>query len=126
MSHKPINRLFAITRLLGRKLRCNGAKPSCYNCTVRKYECEYVPIQRRRGPGKANKGRGSRSKKAGPSRSDPSTAASPSKGDRQHELDALAPEVRPYTSVLSLDDIGVHPPSARNRETSSDEARSLG
>ncbi|KAF8798963.1 hypothetical protein BYT27DRAFT_7202696 [Phlegmacium glaucopus] len=44
----------------GRKLRCNGAKPSCYNCTVRKFECEYVSTQRRRGPGKAPKGSRSR------------------------------------------------------------------
>ena len=46
--------------LTGRKLRCNGAKPSCYNCTVRKFDCEYVTTQRRRGPGKAPKGSRSR------------------------------------------------------------------
>jgi len=40
----------------GRKLRCNGAKPSCSNCLVRNFRCEYVPVQRRRGPGKAPKG----------------------------------------------------------------------
>jgi len=111
----------------GRKLRCNGTKPSCYNCTIRKFECEYVPTQRRRGPGKAPKG--SRSKRgaaaqaqlqAATSRIDPFPPLSSSKhrGDRppdavpEYELDALGPELRPYTSVLSLDNVGFgfHPP----------------
>ncbi|KAG6909129.1 hypothetical protein DXG01_001881 [Tephrocybe rancida] len=39
----------------GRKLRCDGAKPACSNCMVRKFQCEYVPVQRRRGPGKKAK-----------------------------------------------------------------------
>ena len=77
---------------LGRKLRCNGEKPSCYNCTVRRFECEYVPVQRRRGPGKAPKG--SRTKKGG-------RTESRTRGSEQ-ELDSLAPEVRPFMSVLSF------------------------
>ncbi|KAF8158127.1 hypothetical protein B0H34DRAFT_782730 [Crassisporium funariophilum] len=99
----------------GRKLRCNGAKPSCSNCTVRKFDCEYVPTQRRRGPGKAPKG--SRSKKMShSSRLDPSGSNSKNVGDRppssvpEYELDALAPELRPYTSVLSLDTFAFQPP----------------
>lgn len=105
---KFISRLFS-----GRKLRCNGEKPSCYNCTVRKFECEYVPVQRRRGPGKAPKG--SRSKR-GAARSEPSSLGSKSTGERtpsfvaEHELDTLAPEVRPYMSVLSLESFGFQPP----------------
>ncbi|KAF9565742.1 hypothetical protein CPC08DRAFT_815235 [Agrocybe pediades] len=89
----------------GRKLRCNGAKPSCYNCTVRKFECEYVPVQRRRGPGKAK--RGTRPKRvasvrdtAGSSRT---ATDQPPIAVPEYELDALAPELRPYTSVLSLE-----------------------
>ncbi|KAF8903133.1 hypothetical protein CPB84DRAFT_1774940, partial [Gymnopilus junonius] len=113
----------------GRKLRCNGAKPSCYNCTVRKFECEYVPIQRRRGPGKAPRGRGSRSKKAGSSRSDPSGSTVSSKGDRpstglpEDELDALAPELRPFTSVLSLDNFGFQPPDPSPQYASTPDTR---
>ncbi|KAH7906016.1 hypothetical protein BJ138DRAFT_681021 [Hygrophoropsis aurantiaca] len=47
----------------GRKLRCDGTKPCCLNCSTRSQECKYEMTVRRRGPGKAPKG--SRSKKAG-------------------------------------------------------------
>ncbi|KDR82807.1 hypothetical protein GALMADRAFT_134361 [Galerina marginata CBS 339.88] len=148
-SRNPRKTAVACNFCRGRKLRCNGAKPSCYNCTVRKFECEYVPIQRRRGPGKAPKG--SRSKKAASSRADAPSSKNPS--DRppsavpDYELDALAPELRPYTSVLSLDSFGFQPPdlsphypslqdprlmrdyymrarTPRSRETSSDDLTS--
>lgn len=95
--------------LTGRKLRCNGAKPSCYNCTVRKFECEYVSTQRRRGPGKAPKG--SRSRRG---RSEHSGSNSHIMGDRlptavQPDFD-LSPDLRPFTSVISLDTFGYRPP----------------
>jgi hypothetical protein len=84
----------------GRKLRCNGAKPSCYNCAVRKFQCEYVPVQRRRGPGKAPKG--SKSKKGG--RSESSTSLPPS--DRTSSLiqqEGFPTEYPPHSSVISLE-----------------------
>jgi hypothetical protein len=74
--------------LTGRKLRCDGEKPSCKNCTQRNYECEYVSTQRRRGPGKAKKG--SRSRKG---RED---------GPRMVPDTEVSPDLRPFTSVLSL------------------------
>lgn len=90
----------------GRKLRCNGAKPSCYNCTVRKFDCEYVSTQRRRGPGKAPKG--SRSRKG---RSEQSGLSSHSTDDRLLVPDfEVSPDLRPYTSVISLDTFGFQPP----------------
>ncbi|OAX42840.1 hypothetical protein K503DRAFT_766359 [Rhizopogon vinicolor AM-OR11-026] len=46
----------------GRKLRCDGTKPSCANCSTRTLECKYEDHPRRRGPGKAPKG--SRTKKS--------------------------------------------------------------
>jgi len=130
----------------GRKLRCNGDRPKCYNCGVRNFECEYVPIQRRRGPGKAPKG--SRSKKVTsghPGSSSKAATDRPSSMIAEQELEALAPEVRPYMSVLSLNSFGSHLPppypqppktigessrhhprrrTSRNPETSSWEARS--
>ncbi|KAG1833985.1 hypothetical protein DFJ58DRAFT_821890, partial [Suillus subalutaceus] len=48
--------------LTGRKLRCDGTKPSCANCSTRTLECVYKDHPRRRGPGKAPKG--SRTKKS--------------------------------------------------------------
>ncbi|KAF9463055.1 hypothetical protein BDZ94DRAFT_649505 [Collybia nuda] len=83
----------------GRKLRCNGARPSCYNCTVRKFECEYVEVQRRRGPGKAPKG--SKSKKG--ARSESSTSLPPN--DRTSGLiqEGIPTEYPPHTSVISLE-----------------------
>ena len=94
--------------LAGRKLRCNGAKPSCYNCTVRKFECEYVSTQRRRGPGKAPKG--SRSRKG---RSEQSGSSSNIIGDRLPTMVPdydVSPDLRPYISVLSLDTFEFQPP----------------
>ncbi|KAG6831922.1 hypothetical protein H0H92_006523 [Tricholoma furcatifolium] len=63
----------------GRKLRCNGAKPKCSHCLTRNFDCEYVPVQRRRGPGKAPKG--TKSKKGTPTgRSETSTSRVPDRG----------------------------------------------
>ncbi|KIM61856.1 hypothetical protein SCLCIDRAFT_121010, partial [Scleroderma citrinum Foug A] len=28
----------------GRKLKCDGCKPSCSNCNRRGYPCNYVPV----------------------------------------------------------------------------------
>ncbi|ESK92509.1 gtp binding protein [Moniliophthora roreri MCA 2997] len=41
----------------GRKLRCDGARPACSNCSTREGQtCNYQVLVRRRGPGKAKKG----------------------------------------------------------------------
>jgi len=78
---------------VGRKLRCNGAKPSCYNCTVRKFQCEYVPVQRRRGPGKAPKGTKTKKGPNARSRSETSTTLPP--------IDHPSSESLPRTSTIS-------------------------
>jgi hypothetical protein len=44
------------SQTVGRKLRCDGNRPACWNCRSRDRECEYSPYPRRRGPGKAPKG----------------------------------------------------------------------
>ncbi|KAF5382564.1 hypothetical protein D9615_002865 [Tricholomella constricta] len=77
----------------GRKLRCNGAKPACSNCTVRRFQCEYVPVQRRRGPGKAPKG--TKTKKSSTGRSEPSTSLPP--GDRGSGHQPETTELTPMT-----------------------------
>lgn len=95
--------------LTGRKLRCNGAKPSCYNCTVRKFECEYVSTQRRRGPGKAPKG--SRSRKGRLEHS----GSSSNVGDRLSTMvpDHQAyPDLGPYMTILSLEKFEFQPPDS--------------
>lgn len=30
--------------LVGRKLKCDGARPSCGNCNRRGYACSYTPV----------------------------------------------------------------------------------
>lgn len=92
----------------GRKLRCDGLKPLCTNCERRKYECEYVSTQRRRGPGKAPKG--SRSRKA---RSEHSGSSSRNAGDPLPSMVPdfeSSPDLRPFVSVMSLDTFGYQPP----------------
>ncbi|KAI0670847.1 hypothetical protein C8Q78DRAFT_1078807 [Trametes maxima] len=39
-----------------RKLRCDGQKPSCANCTKRGHPCTYEQAPKRRGPGRAPRG----------------------------------------------------------------------
>lgn len=41
-----------LTLCLARKLKCDGARPMCYNCHSRGTNCEYVEQQKRRGKGK--------------------------------------------------------------------------
>lgn len=108
--------------VLGRKLRCNGVKPSCYNCTLRNADCRYDSAPRRRGPGKAKKG--SRSKKI-PSntRLPESSLLQPPKEDEpwaegsptmSYDYDYLDTEIRtelhPRTSVMSMDTFTFQPP----------------
>ena len=112
----------------GRKLKCDGEKPRCKNCFERRFECKYPTFQRRRGPGKAPKGSRARKRAAAlASTSAGGSNASPGKDpeahasgshmqttatDRSsHELEALAPEVRQYTSVINLDRYTFEPPA---------------
>lgn len=55
--------------LAGRKLRCDGSKPSCSNCATRSLACKYQDHPRRRGPGKAPKGSRDKREKRGASKS---------------------------------------------------------
>ncbi|RPD77876.1 hypothetical protein L226DRAFT_521379 [Lentinus tigrinus ALCF2SS1-7] len=41
---------------VARKLRCDGQKPSCANCTKRSHPCTYEQQPKRRGPGKTPRG----------------------------------------------------------------------
>ncbi|KAG5639438.1 hypothetical protein H0H81_002309 [Sphagnurus paluster] len=52
---KPRARVYvACLQCRSRKIRCDGAKPECYNCSKRTAgtECNYDPIPKRRGPDK--------------------------------------------------------------------------
>ncbi|KAF8506316.1 hypothetical protein JB92DRAFT_2815573, partial [Gautieria morchelliformis] len=40
----------------GRKLKCDGCRPTCHNCSQRAKICRYQDGVRRRGPGRKNKG----------------------------------------------------------------------
>lgn len=107
----------------GRKLRCNGAKPSCHNCTVRKFQCEYVPVQRRRGPGKAPKGTKSK-KGTNASRAQPSTTLPPIDHlSSRSTQETLPPEYLPQTSVISLDNFSFQPPDPSPHDPSPSRRR---
>lgn len=64
LSTRRLNRhfcaIFSCSFAAGRKLRCDGQRPTCRNCFQRHNLCEYVNQPKRRGPGKAPRGRGSR------------------------------------------------------------------
>ncbi|KAL0961098.1 hypothetical protein HGRIS_006079 [Hohenbuehelia grisea] len=81
----------------GRKLRCDGGRPSCYNCTSRNKECHYEPQPRRRGPGRAP--RGSRVR-----RRDPDTRASSSQVEDSPSPYAPVSETTQHTSEYDYDD----------------------
>ncbi|KAF8577045.1 hypothetical protein K439DRAFT_588198 [Ramaria rubella] len=38
-----------------RKIKCDGGRPTCYNCARRSLDCTYDPEVRRRGPGRKNR-----------------------------------------------------------------------
>jgi hypothetical protein len=53
-SSSPLSPLFLITSRT-RKIRCDGAKPACHNCSRRttgNHDCNYDPVPKRRGPDK--------------------------------------------------------------------------
>ncbi|KAF8631047.1 hypothetical protein AX15_002655 [Amanita polypyramis BW_CC] len=95
----------------GRKLRCNGARPLCQNCSARKLECEYVPVQRRRGPGKAKKVKNVQSQVPDGSIGSGTSQREQTSESIAYDLDTLAPELRPYTSVMVLDKFTFQPPT---------------
>ncbi|KAG5636185.1 hypothetical protein H0H81_008891 [Sphagnurus paluster] len=96
-SRNPRKTAVACNFCRGRKLRCNGAKPACSNCMVRKFQCEYVPVQRRRGPGKAPKG--TKSKKASAAARSEASTSLPPPGD--HGSGAMAETTE--TGSMSLE-----------------------
>lgn len=128
----------------GRKLKCDGGKPRCKNCHERHFECRYPIFQRRRGPGKAPKGTRARKRAAAAASTSAAGSSAASPGNEppdastssRHiqpptltlerssvELDALAPEVRQYTSVINLDRYTFEPPGAAPQYPSQDIPR---
>ncbi|KAG7095018.1 hypothetical protein E1B28_005812 [Marasmius oreades] len=88
----------------GRKLRCDTKRPQCSNCASRENQvCHYKEFQRRRGPGKANKG----SKVAAKPRKTSSSAATERQEVSDEHLDEVAQKRGLHTH---------HPPTAE-RET---------
>ncbi|KZV82270.1 hypothetical protein EXIGLDRAFT_350556 [Exidia glandulosa HHB12029] len=49
----------------GRKLKCDGGKPTCGNCERRRQPCTYDPVIKRRGPGKKTRARAGQEGQAG-------------------------------------------------------------
>ena len=44
-------------------MKCDGLRPTCKNCQRKGVECSYIPVVRRRGPGKKKKAADARPKK---------------------------------------------------------------
>ncbi|KIJ27602.1 hypothetical protein M422DRAFT_784817 [Sphaerobolus stellatus SS14] len=69
----------------GRKLKCDGRRPTCSHCALRSLACSYDGFIRRRGPGKKEKN--SRRSKSTPSAVDMSVAALASAGMHMGTID---------------------------------------
>ncbi|KAI0768984.1 hypothetical protein BD413DRAFT_628753 [Trametes elegans] len=86
-----------------RKLRCDGQKPSCANCTKRSHPCTYEQQPKRRGPGKTPRGSSSRRRKR-PSASAPGAlggrAAGPSNADAAPAPSTSAASAPPSASAV--------------------------
>ncbi|KAL4264772.1 Zn(2)-C6 fungal-type domain-containing protein [Pleurotus pulmonarius] len=96
----------------GRKLRCDGGRPSCYNCTQRNKECAYEAQPRRRGPGRAPKGSKSRRLESG-------TASPSQKGDSPPPQTPISETTQQYDDEGSEDEDEGHSsmgPSRRRGE----------
>ncbi|KAJ6585028.1 hypothetical protein B0H19DRAFT_1107739 [Mycena capillaripes] len=83
----------------GRKLKCDGDKPTCSNCRTRRVTCLYRLQPKRRGPGKAAKG--SRTKKRVPKTGRQSEFSLEAAQDPNEHFDmqTIAPELRSRTSL---------------------------
>ena len=44
-------------------MKCDGLRPTCKNCQKKNVVCHYIPVVRRRGPGKKQKAIDARPKK---------------------------------------------------------------
>lgn len=86
---KPRTRVYvACLQCRSRKIRCDGAKPTCHNCTRRSSECKYDAVPKRRGPDKKPGARQRTVKKKDPEDpNSPSQAVKPKKR-RKSEADA--------------------------------------
>ncbi|KAJ7505280.1 hypothetical protein B0H11DRAFT_2339484 [Mycena galericulata] len=87
-----------------RKLKCDGLRPACGNCTAREQNCKYAPHPKRRGPGKAAKG--ARAKKRVQSKGDrrsesSSSQAAPGSADDFDVQTLVDPELRTHRSFES-------------------------
>ncbi|KAH7878018.1 uncharacterized protein C8R40DRAFT_1093427 [Lentinula edodes] len=116
---RPKKTLIACDFCRGRKLRCDGTRPSCSNCKSRDNQpCVYQSHPRRRGPGKAPKGQ---RKKIASNRAETTTPASErsraSNEGSQHyspsgddfEVDALPPDFRSQQQQQHLPPILPYP-----------------
>ncbi|KAG6844662.1 hypothetical protein H0H87_005030 [Tephrocybe sp. NHM501043] len=126
---KPRARVYvACVQCRARKIRCDGAKPACHNCSKRATgsgECNYDPIPKRRGPDKTPGARQRGAKDAkedgevGPvrrrRRRDPPTTA-----QRTATPENLSPPESRHSSRGASDIIGVPGPFALPSPVESD------
>ncbi|KAJ7761510.1 hypothetical protein DFH07DRAFT_815243 [Mycena maculata] len=87
-----------------RKLKCDGHKPICGNCSARDRDCRFEEHPKRRGPGKAAKG--SRSKKRVSSKGErrsvsSSSQAAPGSADDFDAQTLVDPQLRSHASFES-------------------------
>jgi hypothetical protein len=71
-----------------RKLKCDGGRPACSQCTKRDVSCDYIPHIKRRGPGKYKVG-------GGVDDSDEGEGDGEADGDGDMDVDAPEPEHTP-------------------------------
>ncbi|KAM6494327.1 hypothetical protein JOM56_010688 [Amanita muscaria] len=95
----------------GRKLKCDGERPTCGVCCKRGLDCEYVEKPKRRGPGKASKS-SKRGEQGGPVSPSPSTSIM--EPERENMAESASPR-QAYTSVISLENFTFRQPTSPTR-----------
>lgn len=99
----------------GRKLRCDGQRPTCRNCSQRKNVCVYAPHARRRGPGKAPRGSRkltarARTNSSASTSGEPSTSQTPIVFGAQPPHDVLAETQFTFTPPAGVHHMPNQPP----------------
>ncbi len=109
---KKVAVIYSMQVMLGRKLRCDGARPSCMNCTARDNRpCVYQSTPKRRGPGKNPKPKAPKPKKRSSTRGRTSESVRAEGPSSVEDFDMASPVSERQRATPSPEEVNQSNPS---------------